>query len=115
MNKNYSQPSRLEASFSKLKALHQRDDSVTFTPLEVMALLHLIEPRSVGWNFEYGLAVRSEADLEDCQAAIEKFKQLTLTIPSNTSSRPLAKMGRPKGGLGGVLEEAYGYASLEDF
>ena len=80
------QPSRLEASFNKLKALHQRGDDTTFTPLEVLALLHLIEPRSIGWDFVFGLASRADADYEDCQSALEKLRQLTMTISTGYSS-----------------------------
>ena len=120
MNKNYSQPSRLEASFSKLKALHHRDDSVTFTPLEVMAMLHLIEPRSLGWDFVYGLATRSEADYEDCQGALEKLRQLTMSIPSNSHSSGRRPKAAAK--LAPVLDPSYFdcvdpdfHVSFEDF
>lgn len=89
-NENYQDS--IEDAMRKLKWLVHQESDVTFTPLDVMALLHYIEPKSIGWDFTFGLASRADVNRSEAEQSLDKLRRLTMSIPSKHKAK--ARMAR---------------------
>lgn len=89
-NQNYQDS--IEDAMRKLKWLVHQESDVTFTPLDVMALLHYIEPKSIGWDFTFGLASRADVTRSEAEQSLDRLRRLTMSIPSEY--RPKTRMAK---------------------
>lgn len=67
--------------FNRLEKAHKEyGNEQLFTPLDVLAMLHLAMPRSLGWDFTYALSVKAGCTREEAEASLEKLRQITMKL-----------------------------------
>jgi len=74
--------SPIRFTLEKLKAI--RSDKGTeeiFSALDAFVILELATPEELGWNLAYSLSLKSGATREECEASIEKLRQLAMKNP----------------------------------
>lgn len=67
--------------FAKLKDAHKHyGNEVVFTPLDVLAMLHLAMPKGLGWDVAYALSLKANCTREEADVSLEKLRQITMKL-----------------------------------
>ena len=89
---NINNQEQLQHVLRKFKWLVQSESDVVLTPLDVIALLHLIEPQGVGLDDPFRLATLAGVTRNDAVRSLDKLRQMTMSIPNQYKP----KTGRPR-------------------
>ena len=67
--------------FNKLEMCHKHfGDDLSFSALDVLAMLHLAMPKGLGWDVAYALSIKAGCSREEAEASLEKLRQTTMEL-----------------------------------
>ena len=82
--KDYKEKSPFKHLFNRLEKAHKYyGTEPVFTPLDVLAMLHLAMPKGLGWDVAYALSVKAGCTREEADASLEKLRQITMKLGSS--------------------------------